>query len=122
MSIKDIQDNFAVYTFTDCYFRLRALWDQYSFTDHLSDEEMIAELRKVYTDFKRYIFSKESAVMKHEHNLSSMLEVVMQLQSKTSDKAETRAELLYNALRDEWLNQLHGAIVDTMNTDEEVEE
>ena len=120
MSIKDIQDNFAVYTFTDCYFRLRALWDQYSFTDQLPDEEMIAELRKVYTDFKRYIFSKESVVMKHEHNLSNMLEAVMQLQSKTSDKAETRAELLYNALRDEWLNQLHMAIVDTMN--EEVEE
>ena len=120
MSIKDICDNFAVYTFTDCYFRLRALWDLYSFTDQLSDAEMIAELRKVYTDFKRYIFSKESVVMKHKHNLSAMLETVMELQAKTSDKATDRAELMYNSLRDEWLNQLHSAIVDTMN--EEAEE
>lgn len=119
MSVKDIQDNFAVYTFGDCYFRLRALWDQYNFSDHLSDTEMIAELRKVYTDFKRYVFSKEKAVMKHEGNLAAMLQVVTELRAKASDDADTRAALLYNAIRDDWLNQLSTAIADTMNEDGE---
>lgn len=119
MSTKDIQDNFAVYTFGDCYFRLRALWDQYSFSDNLSDTEMIAELRKVYTDFKRYVFSKEKAIMKHEGNLDAMLQTVTELRAKASDEADSRAALLYNALRDEWLNQVSMAITDTMSEDGE---
>ena len=107
----------------------RSMWDiiynEYE-TKHLDtwmyDDEMLKEFQYINQQLRKYISSHQDQIMDHGSDFEAMLKEIEELLGTASEYADSRKELIYNFLRDQWLVELHDGIVWLMeNADEEEE-
>lgn len=69
----------------------------------LSDNEMIAEFQWIYSQYKKFIGTKKASLLQLKGNLPSMLATLKQLIEKSSDTPTDRPTLVYQCMRNQWL-------------------
>lgn len=107
----------------------RSMWDiiynEYE-TKHLDtwmyDDEMLKEFQYINQQLRKYISSHQDQIMDHGSDFEAMLKEIEELLGTASEYADTRKELIYNFLRDQWLVELHDGIVWLMDNADEEEE
>ena len=106
----------------------RSMWDiiynEYE-TKHLGkdidDEEKILEFQYINQQLRKYMSSHQDQIMDHGADFEAMLKEIDELLGTASEYADTRRELVYSFLRDQWLIELHDGIVWLMDNIEEEE-
>lgn len=101
-----IQNEFVIPTFVDFWYNIDSKYQAMNFKDSLSDKERINEYKYVYEQYLKYIFKNQDTILNGEKNYKRMLREAEELRKRTSDSATERKKLVYQSLRNEWLDNL----------------
>lgn len=72
--------------------------------NRLPDNEMLAEFQWIYGQYKKYIGTKRGPWLSIAGNLVSLLEVIKDAIDKDSETPNTRQSLIYQTMRNQWLD------------------
>lgn len=97
---------FTTPPFYEFYSSIARKYREFEFTDHLSDEERLAEFASVYQQFRKFVGSRQSAVLGMQDHLESLVAYVDDQRSKADTYPRTRVEMVYNSLKVDWLVSL----------------
>ena len=115
--IEDIEPCFEVSSFYDMYVLFNTKYEEMKFHDNISDGERIAEYKWINQQIRKYITNVKKAVLSHK-NQDEMLTEIKNLISKTDDYGDSRKEIVYNCLRDDFLTGLY-SIVELYQSEED---
>jgi len=107
--VEDIRPAFEIPSFYDMFVLLNSKYDELDFRDNISDGERISEYKWINQQVRKYITKTKGIVLNHKHQEEMMAEVE-NLISKTEDYGDSRKEIVYNILRDQFLNELYTII------------
>ena len=89
--------------FYDYYPTIAQKYKWFGFTDELTDEQRLAEFAEIYQQFRKFVGSKQAAVMGRSEALESLL-VYLQDQVERCDLyPRSRVEMVRNSLKVDWL-------------------
>lgn len=100
---------FSYDDFEQAWADLNSMYEQLKFSDPLSDEQRIKEYKYVHQQLKKYIGSKRGEVLACD-NVIDMVNVVEQMILKQREYGDTRADIVYNFMRDHWLTGLYNVL------------
>ena len=102
----------------DFYAQINAKYKYYEFSDELSDEQRLDEYASVYQQFRKFVGSKTGAVLGRQEHLESLVAWVDDQMAKSDVYPRSRADLVYNRLKVDWLRQLRNyvtTLIDEVN-------
>lgn len=70
----------------------------------LTDNEMIREFQWIYGQYRKYIGTKKNQFLSLRGNLREMLDAIKASLEKESETPTDRTTLVYQAMRNDWLN------------------
>lgn len=109
---------FDTMSFGDMFIFLNDKYNQLDFKDTISDGERIAEYKWINEQIRRYINKQKNIVLKHK-KAEEMLAEVDNLIDKATDYGDSRKEIVYNIIRDEWLMNLQRILFFWNSSEEE---
>jgi len=104
-----IQAFFQDQAFENTWADMKHEYETLGFRDNISDEIMIAEFKYIAQQLRKYKFSKQDQIVNKE-SVEDMMHEVESLIGKASEYGNTRAEIVYNFLRDHWLIDMYNAL------------
>ena len=99
---KELEALFNMPSFYDMFITLNAKYHEFQFTDNISDSERISEYTWITQQYRKYITRQQDVILKHNKR-SDMLREIADMISKANEYGTSRKEIIYNALRDEFL-------------------
>ncbi len=112
---------FRARDFEGMWGEINSMYQYLGFSDKLSDEERIAEYQWINKQLRKYMFSKEDAILGKESN-ALRLQVVENLIGSGKEYGNDRKTLVYNFMRDHWLYEVYNVLsVLAASEEEEVE-
>jgi len=117
-----LEASFQTPSFTDWWPEIHRQYQEFGFTDDISDATRIDEYKYVSEQLRKYIFSKQDQILSYKDDLVGMLAEVEGLMGKAKEHAPGRKGLVYVAMRDAWLRALYTNIMMMINELEEEEE
>lgn len=118
--IEDIRPVFDIPSFYDMFVLLNSKYNELEFQDVISDGERIAEYKWINQQIRKYI-TKTRGIVLSRRNKDEVLAEVENLISKTEEYGDSRKEIVYNILRDQFLMELY-TIVDLYQEEQEEED
>lgn len=100
---------FAVADFEQAWYELNQLYSDLGFSDQLTDEQRIAEYKWITQQLRKYMGTKEQAVLSCD-SIQDMAATVEDMISKQREYGDTRQEVAYNFVRDHWLASVHSVL------------
>ena len=100
---------FSADDFEQIWVELNQLHEMLGFTPYESDEAKISEYKYVTQQLRKYMASKKGAVIGCD-SVQDMVACVEDLIDKQREYGNTRADILYNFMRDHWLVQLYNVL------------
>lgn len=107
--------------FEHTWMECKNMYEILGFRDQISDEEMIKEFKYIAQQLRKYKFSKQDDVLSCD-NYEKMAECAGQMIAKAPEYGNTRAEIVYNFLRDHWLVDMYNTLIQAagyMNEEDE---
>lgn len=101
-----VQDEFVIPTFVDFWPTINNTYKSMDFKDNIDDNTRIQEYKYVYEQYLKYIFKNQDVILNREKNYKKMLLEAEELRKRTSDSATERKKLVYQYLRNLWLDNL----------------
>jgi len=117
---ENLEELFDIPSFYDMYITLNARYSEMEFHDDISDSERISEYKDINMALRKYITKQKNVILQCKKK-EDALEVIEALIAKTDDYGDTRKEIVYAVMRDDFLINLH-RIVLLYQEDEEDEE
>lgn len=72
----------------------------------LTDNEMVREFQWIYGQYRKYVGTKRLPLLAMRNDLNKMLLNIQDLIDKDSETPEDRTKLVYQVMRNQWLQQL----------------
>lgn len=91
--------------FYEFYPTITQKYQWFGFTDRLTDEQRLAEFGEVYQQFRKFVGSKQSAIMDRQENLDSLEAYLRDQVSRADMYPRTRVDMVRNSLKVDWLNR-----------------
>ena len=112
---------FQAKDFEGMWAEINSMYKYLGFQDQLTDAERINEYQWINKQLRKYMFSKQDAILAKESN-SMRLAAVEALIGSATEYGSEREQLVYNFLRDHWLYEVYNVLqVLTAAEEEEVE-
>ena len=118
---EDFNNMFVSPSFYEMYVHLNSKYRDLDFTDKISDSERIAEYKWIAGQFNKYIGKQQVNIMKHDNRID-MLKEIEELIDKTQEYGDTRKAIVYNIVRDDWLNNFANLLEVYQEEEDEEEE
>jgi len=110
---------FNMPSFYNMFIILNSKYKELDFKDDISDSERIAEYTWITQQYRKYISRQHDTILSHD-NLVDMLKEIEDMITKANEYGSNRKEIVYNAIRDEFLTNTYRIIEVWMtDTDEE---
>jgi hypothetical protein len=109
-NISIIEEMFEPPSFIAYWHEIKSVYESMGFSDDLSDSQRIEEYSYIAEQVNKFVSSKKTQVLRHGDNLDRIEAEVEAIAAKLTDKASTRKQLVYIALRDSWVIQLHSNV------------
>ena len=109
------EERFTIPSFVEFWPTAMSIREAYKFSAKLNDADLLAENKKIYVDYKKYIFAHQDAIMAREELPEEALAFVASLIEKAPSTPASRAAVIYQALRDSWLIDLYNEIAMYIN-------
>lgn len=93
--------------------------EMFNFRDKISDEERLSEYIYIVENFRKFVFTKQDEILKHDTDWVSMQQEVQRISEVLTEKPKTRRELVYQAKRDDWLRNLIAVLGQFIEDEEE---
>ena len=106
-SLAQIEDHFDVRDFVGMWPAISAKYEFMKFSDPLTDVQRIEEFSYIHEQLCKFISKKKTTFLKYADDPKKMQELVQQTLGSAKEKSLVRKELVYIALRDEWLVSLY---------------
>lgn len=117
-----IERAFQVPGFVELWPYIQSKYQEMGFKDHLTDREMIQEYKYISEQYRKFIFKRQDAIMAIADNPELVMDLVSDQISKLTESPTERKQLVYSAIRDEWLVSLYQiSAIETMARNEKKE-
>ena len=117
---EDLLPLFQMNSFANMWIVINNKYNLMEFKDNISDEQRISEYKWITQQLRKYISKQQNVVLKHD-TLKEMLNEIEALISKAEEYGDSRREIVYNIMRDEWLIELYHIIELNIDDNEEDE-
>ena len=114
----ELESLFNMPSFYDMFIALNGKYQEFQFHDDISDSERIAEYTWITQQYRKYITRQQDIILRHNKR-SEMLAEIAEMISKANEYGTTRKEIIYNAMRDEFLTSIYRIIELYVPDDEE---
>lgn len=89
--------------FYDYYPTIAQKYRWFGFTDELTDEQRLAEFAEIYQQFRKFVGSKQAAVLNRSEALESLLAYLQDQVERCDLYPRSRVEMVRNSLKVDWL-------------------
>ena len=107
--------------FEDTWVELKNEYEMLGFKDEISDVTMISEFKYIAQQLRKYKFSKQDQILKHD-SFADMVKEVESLIAKADEYADDRKGIVYNFMRDHWLLEVYNTLARAVMFQEDEEE
>jgi len=118
---EDLEPLFEIPSFYDMYITLNLRYQEMDFHDEISDSERISEYKDINTQLRKYITKQKNVILSCKKK-EEALAIVENLVTKMDDYGDTRKEIVYAVMRDDFLLNLHRVIFLYQDNEDETEE
>lgn len=109
-----MEEPFRVPDLTQVWKQIRDTYEEFGFQfplinaqcERLSDEEMIKEFQWIYGQYRKYIGTRRVPWLSLKHDPQALMDQAKNALEKDSKTPVTRAEVIYQAMRNTWLQDL----------------
>ena len=116
-----IQAFFQDEAFEQTWGEIKQEYEYLGFRDSITDETMISEFKYIAQQLRKYKFSKQDQVLAND-SFEDMAREVENLIGKASEYGNSRAEIVYNFLRDHWLIGMYNTLMRAAQMEDEEDE
>ena len=106
---EDLEMLFNMPSFYNMFIILNSKYEELNFKDKISDSERIAEYTWITQQYRKYISRQHDVILAH-NKLEDMLKEIEEMISKANEYGSNRKEIVYNAIRDEFLTNVYRII------------
>lgn len=107
-------------TFEASWMEIKQEYDTLGFQDEITDIEMIKEYKYIAQQMRKYKFSHQEQILRPD-TYEGMAREVEVLIGKAPEYGDTRKEIVYNFLRDQWLYNMRNMLLRMAQVNEENE-
>lgn len=108
-----IQMFFQDESFEVTWMELKQEYETLGFRDPLTDEEMIREFKDIKQNLRKYKFSHQEQILKHD-TIEEMANEVERLIGIAAEYSDSRKGIVYNFMRDHWLFNLYNTLIEIL--------
>ena len=105
-----IQAFFQDNDFEQTWMDIKQEYEVLGFHDDIDDKTMIDEFKYIAQQLRKYKFSKQDQILKHD-SYEDMVNEVGNLIGKASEYESERKQLVYGFLRDHWLVNMYNTLI-----------
>lgn len=115
-----ITNKFMMHCFADFYIEIHGCYDIFGFSDPLSDTQRINEYKYVYEQLLKYIFGCQDKILNKEKDYLKSYNEAIKMREKTITSTTERKKLVYQKLRNDWLDDLINGIADMLQLEKQL--
>ena len=105
-----LEDASEVPSLVEFYPTLSQWYDTFGFTDQITDAQRLAEYGQILQQFKKFVGSNRRAIADLADDTDKLTKYVKDLFPGQAEYPKTRVEIVYQALRNSFINTLLGVI------------
>lgn len=103
---EDIRNSFYVCSFEDFWLEVNDWYNTFGFQDKLTDKQRKDEYKYIYTNFLKYVFKNQDKILNKDNDYKKMYDYCINLRTKTQTIPESREKIVYNKMRNNWIDNL----------------
>jgi hypothetical protein len=111
--IAELEGAFVPRDYQSMWFQLNAKYKSLGFSDAISDEQRIREYEYIVKQFRKYISSQKDTFMECR-NAEDMLALINDRLDNAKEYGSSRSDLVYNFVKDDWLHEIQGYLINWM--------
>lgn len=105
-----IKKMFELPSYFDMYGIIEQTRESLKLQEPQSDKERLEQITWIKAQYRKYVFSKQSAFEEIGDNVPLLIDYVEALIAKAPDSPKDAKTCIYNYLRDVWLINMHGTL------------
>jgi len=105
-----IKRMFELPSYFDMYGIIEQTRESLKLQEPQSDKERLEQITWIKAQYRKYVFSKQSAFEEIGDNIPLLIDYVEALIAKAPDSPKDAKTCIYNYLRDVWLINMHGTL------------
>lgn len=108
-------------SFEQTWMEIKQQYDILGFRDDISDQEMISEFKYIAQQLRKYKFTKQDQIIRHDTYID-MANEIESLIGKAAEYGDDRKEIVYNFMRDHWLIGMYNTLMRAADMEDEEDE